>query len=409
MWLLLPLFVLNLYYAWRYARTDIDPDFALFNMAGQTGAWYGKNFVDCKSPLVHIWFWLLSRIWKSVYGVRFLHFTLTGIPGMIYFGLTGDFWGALAFIVLIHAGFLLAFHGNVGDIPAGLILLALVIENPWIAFGAFALAVIYEPKLIVALIAWGLSGGFWWQSIVYLGGGLILFGLIWYFKHEWFEWLVEANLTIPKRMGEGRKGIYPFMPSFTASGLLYIGMWLALAIISKPDIVYWIAPTLYLAFIFMGRVVRANHLIPLIPWVAASVLNPAAVIALSCVDTVSAGFYLGDIWMRFYPGLRDVIKEARIIGNWIKDKSGDLWVNSMHSEIYIWSGKPPVYGMTEQIEIASVAGERRKQMKNLYHKSPPQWVVIDSQHNNMPIRFDTSGYHLVANSVFYMIYQKDKK
>jgi hypothetical protein len=416
MWLLLPLFVLNLYYAWRYAKIDIDPDFALFNMAGQTGAWYGRDFVDCKSPLVHIWFWLLSRICKSVYWVRFLHFTLTGIPGMIYYGLTGNLWGALAFIVLVHSGFLLTFHGNVGDIPAGLILLALTIGNPWIAFGLFVLAVIYEPKLIVALIAWGASGGFWWQSMAYLGGGLILLGLIWYFKHDWFEWLIEANLTIPKRMSENRKmakkmgdKVFSWMPSFTANVFLYVGTWIAFSIIAKPNLLYWLPALLYLLLMFAGRVIRPNHLIPLIPWVAASGLNPAPVIALVGVDTVSAGFYLGNIWMRFYTGLKDVIKDSRVIGNWIKDKSGDLWVNSMHSEIYIWSGKPPIYGMTEQVEIASVASERRKQMKNRYHKNPPEWVVTDTMSKTTPITFDPGGYHLVAKSIFFEIYRKDKK
>jgi hypothetical protein len=412
MWLLLPLFGLNLYYAWRYAKIDIDPDFALFNMAGQTGAWYGRDFVDCKSPLVHIWFWFLSRIWRSVYGVRLLHFTATGIPGMIYFGLTGNFWGALAFIVLVHTGFLLTFHGNVGDIPSGLILLALVIENPWIAFGLFVLAVIYEPKLIAALIVWGAFGGFWWQSMAYLGGGLILLGLIWYFKHDWFEWLVEANLTIPKRMNHRRKiaVILEWMPPFTANAMIYVGMWAAFAVMAKPDIVYWLPALAYLLLISAGMVIRPNHLIPLIPWFAASGLNPAPAIALFSVDTVSAGFYLGDIWYRFYPGLRNVIKEAKEIGLWIKDKSGDLWVNSMWSEIYIWSGKPPVYGMTEQIEIAQVAKERRQAMINRFHAHPPKWIVANTNQNESDgIALDTSGYTLVAKSVFFLIYRKDEK
>jgi hypothetical protein len=408
MWLLLPLLILNLYYAWRFAGLDIDPDFALFNMAGQTGAWYGKDFVDCKSPAVHIWFWLLSRITPSVYGVRFLHFFITGIPGLVYTYLTGNLWGGLAFIVLVHSGFLLTFHGNVGDIPAGLILLALTLQNPWVAFGAFVLAVIYEPKLIVALIAWGLSGGFWWQSMAYGITGLVGLGLLWYLKHDWFEWLVEANLTIPKRMNENRKDAYPFLPSFTSVAILYVGMWIAFAVVDKPSVVYWIPPLLFLIISVMGKVIRPNHLIPLIPWVAASGLNPAAVIALASVDTVSAGFYLGDIWMRFYPGLRDVIKEAKEIGLWLKGKPGTLWVNSMYSEIYIWSGKPPVYGMTEQIEIAQVATERRKKMIYRFSKNPPKYVVVHLEHNNMPVKFDFKGYHPVARSVFFAIYRKDK-
>ena len=404
--LLLPLFALNLFYAWRYAGIDIDPDFALFNMAGQTGAWYGRDFADCKSPLVHIWFWLLSKIWPSVYGVRFLHFTITGIPGMIYTGLTGDMWGGLAFIVLVHSGFLMAFHGNVGDIPAGLILLALTIKNPWVAFGAFVLAVLYEPKLIVALIAWWASGGFWWQSVVFGLIGVAGLGLIWYFKHEWFEWLIEANITIPKRMNKSRKGLYSWMPPFTAGCMVYLGMWVVHAGNVRPDIVYWLPAILFLLLMFVGKVIRPNHLIPLIPWVAAAGLEPGYVVALLGVEMLGGGFYHGDIWARFYPGLRDVIKEAKEIGLWLKEKPGTLWANTMYSEIYIWSKKPPVYAMTEQIEIAQVATERREIMKYKFAKNPPTWVVIHKAHP-VSIRFDPNGYHPVAQSIFFAIYRKD--
>jgi hypothetical protein len=326
---------------------------------------------------------------------------------MIYTGLTGDVWGGLAFIILVHSGFLLAFHGNVGDIPAGLILLALTIKNPWVAFGLFILATLYEPKLIVALIAWWASGGFWWQSVVYGLIGLAGLGLIWYAKHDWFEWLVEANITIPKRMNKSRKGGYPWMPSFTSVCFLYLGMWVTHAGIINHDIIYWFPPLLYLLFMFAGRVIRPNHLLPIIAWVAASGLDPVYVLALSSVDIIAAGFYISDIWMRFYPGLRDVIKEARSIGEWLKDKPGVLWVNSMYSEIYIWSKKPPVYGMTEQVEIANVATERRQIMRNRFVKNPPEWVVADGR--TAGVIFDYGGYHAVAKSLYFVVYRKDKK
>lgn len=403
MWLLLPLFIINIYYAWRYAPLDIDPDFALFNMAGQTGAWYGRDFADCKSPLVHIWFWLLAKVWPSVYGVRLLHYTIIGLPGVVYAWLTGDYVGGLAFITMIHSGHLLSFHGNVGDMPAGLILLAFIVPNPWVAYGLFVLAVLYEPKLIVAIIPWTILGGYWWQSMTYIAAGLVGLFLIWYLRHDWYEWLVEANITIPRRMNKGRKGVYPFMPSFTAFSLLYVGMWGATAIIGKPNIMYWIPAICYLAFMFLGRVIRPNHLLPLVPWIAAAGLNPAYVIALFSVDTVSAGFYLGDIWIRFYPGLRDIIIETREVGEWIKEKSGLLWVNSMHSEIYIWSGRKPKYGMTEQIEIAQVAAERREKMIIHIAKEQPVWIIAQ---NNAPIKVDLTGYKVVAQSVFFKIYKR---
>lgn len=402
---LLLLFAINLYFAWRYAPLDIDPDFALFNMAGQTGAWYGRDFVDCKSPLVHIWFWLLSKIWHSVYGVRLLHFTLTGVPGLIYTAITGDLWGGLAFIVLVHSGFLLAFHGNVGDIPAGMILLALISGNPWVSVSLFVIAVLYEPKLIAAMIPWVIIQGYWVPAGAWVvAGGLIALS-IWYFKHDWWEWLIEANLTIPKRMNEARKGSYPFMPHYTANVFIYAGMWLAAAVIAKPDPLYWIPAVSFLLLMLMGRVVRPNHLLPLAAWIAAAGMSPAWVIALVSVDAISAGLYLGDIWGRFYPGLRNIIKEAREVGNWIKDKSGSLWVNSMYSEIYIWSGKAPLYGMTEQVEICTVAKERRKKMQTKFAKNPPDWVV--NQPGYGPMQFDPTGFRLVARSVFFEIYARE--
>jgi hypothetical protein len=206
-------------------------------------------------------------------------------------------------------------------------------------------------------------------------------------------------------MNDNRKGLYRWMPSFTANGMLYVGMWAAIAVISKPDFLYWLPPLVFLLFMFSGHVIRPNHLIPLIPWFATAGLNPAPVIALVSVDTVSAGFYLGDIWNRFYPGLRDVIKESREIGNWIKNKSGLLWVNSMHSEIYTWSGKPPMYGMTEQIEIASVAEERRRKMRVLLAKNQPNWIVTQP---GSSLNFDANGYHPVARSVYFVVYGKDE-
>jgi hypothetical protein len=194
------------------------------------------------------------------------------------------------------------------------------------------------------------------------------------------------------------------MPHYTANAFIYIGMWLVPAVLAKPDPLYWLPPLAFLILLFAGRVIRPNHLLPLIPWIATTGLNPAWVIALASVDTISAGFYLGDIWARFYPGLRDVIKEAREIGEWLKGKPGKLWLNSMYSEIYIWSGKAPQYGMTEQVEIASVAAERRQKMKSRIAKNPPLWVVEQPGYIN---RFDPEGYRPVARSVYFVIYKKE--
>jgi hypothetical protein len=372
---LLLLFAVNLYFAWRYADMDIDPDFAMFNLWGQTGAAYGRDFSDCKTPMVHLWFLLLSKITKTIQQVRFVHYFLTGIPGMIYALITGDTWGGLAFIVLVHSGFLLAFHGNVGDIPAGLILLALVAQNPWIAVTLFVFAFLYEPKLLPSFLFYVALRGLWWQSVAWLAVGLVCAGLIWYFKHDWWRWLVEANITIPARMNKRRKGVYGWMPWFTAGGVLYLGMWLFPAVINKPDIVYWMMPICYMIFISMGLVIRPNHLLPLIPWIALSEIDPKALIGLCVIDFVAGGFYLGDLWGRFYVGIRDTIKESRRVGEWLKDKPGTLWVNSIWTETYIWAGKAPTMGVTNQAEIIEVNTERKKTLMNRFAENPPDWIA----------------------------------
>ena len=405
MWWLLLFFLINAFFSWRYAGLDIDPDFAYFNLAGQVGSWYGRDYVDCKSPLVHIWFWILSKIWHPVYGVRFLHFFITGIPAFVYTFLTGDIWGGLAFIILVHSGWLYAFHGNVGDVPAGLILIALIVPNPWIAVGLFVLAVLYEPKLIVSLALYVAIGGFWWQSVAFaLAGGVSALAL-WYFKHEWWRWLIEANLTIPKRMNKARKGLYDYMPGYTSMCFLYAGMWVAGAVIARPDILYWLPVIAYMLLMFAGRVIRPNHLLPIVAWIAVAGIEPVWVIAFSSVDFISSGLYLGDIWARFYLGLRDRIKDARELGLWLKDKPGRLWLNSMHTEIYIWSSKQPLYGMTEQIEIAQVADERRKKMLMQFAKEPPDWVIDQP---GSPAQFDKHGFKLVAQSGFFNVYERIK-
>jgi len=120
------LLLVDLFYAWRYAGITIDPDFAMFNFASFTGSWYGRDFVDCKSPAIHIWYWILAKIvGVDIIRIRILHTFLIGLPGVIFYILTGNFWCALAFIVIVNSGWLYAFHGNVGQQAAGYILLAL--------------------------------------------------------------------------------------------------------------------------------------------------------------------------------------------------------------------------------------------------------------------------------------------
>lgn len=405
---LLLLFAVNIFFAWRYANIDIDPDFAMFNLWGQTGAAYGKDILDCKTPMVHLWFLLLSKITKTIQQVRFVHYFITGIPGMIYALITGDTWGGLAFIVLVHSGFLLAFHGNVGDIPVGLILLALVVQNPWIAVTLFVFAFLYEPKLLPSFALYVALRGLWWQTVAWLAVGLVCAGLIWYYKHDWWRWLIESNITIPSRMNKRRKGAYGWMPWFTSTGLLYVLAWVVPAVISKPDVLFWMMPLSYLIFIAMGRVIRENHLIPLIPWIVLSGIGAEYLIGLILLDLIAGGFYIGDIWGRFYFGIKDAIRESRAVGEWLKDKPGTLWVNGIWTETYIWAGKRPTFGITNQAEIIGVSEERLKVFGDRFHANMATWITQreDDAGRNNRIRFNTDLYIPVKRFGLTILYKK---
>lgn len=399
------LLILNLYSAWRYSKLPVEPDFAHFALWGMTGAVYGRDFVDCKTPLIHAWLALLAKVKRDIVIVRLLHFLMTGFPSFVYYTTTKDFAGALAFLVLVHSGWLLTFHGNVGDIPAGLILLALVTGNPWLYVSLLAVATLWEPKLIVAtglMVLLRLPDV--WRPVLLYG---VVFAAsafaLWYNKHKTFEHIIESSITIPKRMLKYRKGLYTFMPQFTATALLYFIPWLIAGVYSKPDILYWLPALAFLAFEFTGRVVRANHLIPLIAWIAAAGIKPEIVYALTLTDFASAGFYIGSTWVRFYPGLADVVKDARDVGTWLKDKPGTLWVNSMWVQVYLYASKPPIFGMTEVIEVNHVATERRKIMRDKIAKHPPDWIVVSNDTN---VGYDYTNYVQVAKSSYFAVYQR---
>ena len=398
------LLLLNIFLSVRYAKLDVDPDFAAFTMWGITGAKYGKDFVDCKTPLVHLWFLLLSRIKCQIEALRGIHVFVTGLPALIYFAFTKDFAGALAFLVLVHSGWLLSFHGNIGDLPAGMIFIALFTPNPWLKVALLILATLYEPKLIVATGAVVVIGAYWLPGLVLSGVvGVALF-CIWYFRHDVWEWVVESSFTIPYRMTKYRKGLYKWFPIATSIALLYITPWIIAGIFSRPDILYWTPPLLYVVLSFMGKIVRQNHFIPVIPWIALSGIKPEIVYALAVTDFLSAGFYFGDIWVRFYVGLAGLIKEAKSVGLWLRDKPGVLWVNTMHVEIYTVAKKKPAYGMMELVEVNHVAKERRSKMLRRIGATPPDWIVVANDTN---IEYDYSPYSVVAKTLNFLVYKRN--
>jgi hypothetical protein len=185
---------------------------------------------------------------------------------------------------------------------------------------------------------------------------------------------------------------------------LFIGA-TSLTAITTP---FWIPAGIFLAITFAGVAVRPNHFIPLIGWIVGAMatgyvpLQP--VVILIVVDWVSGGFYLGDIWLRFYNGLRDLNYEARDIGLWLSDHPGSLWVADIHSGIYIYSRKAVNYGMAEQIEIRENAHERREEMVKQIEAMPPDFIVTGGSHAPN-LQLGVSGYEKIAEGRAYSILQ----
>jgi len=330
---------------------------------------------------------------------------MTGLPSIVYYAFTRDYAGALAFLILIHSGWLYAFHGNVGDIPAGLIFLALITGNPWLFMALLVVATLYEPKLVVAtgLMTLIKVQTVWLPTVVYgavIGAAAYM---LWRYRRSEWDVLVESAYTIPKRMISSRKGLYKFMPSFTSIPFMYILPWLFAGIYSKPEILYWLPAIVLIAFQFLGKVIRPNHLLPLAAWVAAAGIRPEIVFALATTDLLSAGLYIGNIWARFYPYLDAITRDAKQIGEWLKDKPGTLWVNSMWAQIYLYANKKPTYGMMEIIEVNDVATERRNAMVELIKQHPPDWIVTDE---TARVGYDYGKYRNVAKVNNFVVYKR---
>ena len=400
--IVLLLLAISLYYGWRYSQTEVDPDWSMFNLQAFTGSRYGRDFADCKTPAIHYWYYLLAKIvGADVRRVKFAHHFLLGSVGIILYLTTGNLYASLAYTILINSGWLLAFHGNVGQHPAAFIAIALVAPSPLIAAPMLLLAVLWEPKLLLSIVAFVLIKGWWWTGLAIPPA--VAFYLV-FRNAEWFKQWWESSVTIPLRMSKARKlADFPYMPWFTANVTLYLLPWLFAAGYSKPDLWYWLPAAMFLMVTLAGKVVRQNHLIPLVAWVAMANISPVVVIALVITDLVSAGGYWKENWERFYGFIAEIHPEVRNVGEWLRDKPGVVWVNSLHSGVYIHARKPVPFGLCEQIEIREAAHERREEMKRRFKENPPDWVVVG---NSPGIKFLENGYRKVAQAGETVIYKK---
>jgi hypothetical protein len=396
------LVLLCLFYSWRQSKTGVDPDWAMFNLPGFVGSHYGRDFADCKTPAIHYTYWLISKIvGKDVPRVKFLYHLLVSSFGLIYFAITHDPVGSLVFIVMINSGWLLSFHGNVDAIPAGLLLIALGLHNPLLSAGLIVIAILYDPKILPTAFALTITFGIGYFE--WLVGGLALcalcFSITYLFNKKLAYWLYESSVIVPAKMLKYRKGWFyeVWLPSFTATGYLYILPWILAGVLSNPSLTFWLPAAVYAISIGIGRVVRQIHTLPLVAFAAVSGITPIVALALVMVDWISSGFHFGDAFTRWYSGLYVRINEAADLGRHLSEKEGTLWVNCLDTEIYIYAQKPVPYGMAEQIEVCTaVPQERVDAMTTAWEKDPPRWVVMTDDPTRA--KFGTGGYKIHGKS-----------
>lgn len=408
---LLLLIAIPIYHSWRLCKTTADADWAMFNLAAFTGSWYGRDFADCKTPGIHLYYWLIAKlVGADVKRVKFVDHMITAAPGIIYYLLTNDFYVALVYVAIVNSPHFQSFAGNIGHLAAMLIMLTLTTNDPTIA-SLFLLATIFvEPKYLPAGIAMAIIGG-WWQTIPLIFAGLLtaagivamISKLTVYSFKEILEWIIESSITIPVKMSKYRKDLAQWMPWWTAEVLLFVLPWVVAAAAARPDLLFWMPAILYVAFICLGFTIRPYHLLPIVPFIAAAGIQPETVWMLASIEFLTAGFYLGDIWARHYRFYASVVKSAKDVGEWLKDKPGMIWVNGMHTHIYIYARKKVPYGLAEQIEINDVVPGRRKLMKEEWKKDPPKWVVVT---DNQKVRFEPNGYSLEAEAPSIAVYKK---
>ena len=193
------------------------------------------------------------------------------------------------------------------------------------------------------------------------------------------------------------------MPNFTSIPVMYVLPWLFAAVYAKPEILYWLPVLVFIAFQFLGKVVRPNHLLPLAAWIAAAGIRPEIALALATTDLLSSCLYLGNIWARYYSYLNSITKDAKEVGEWLKGRPGTLWVNSMWAQIYLYADKKPAYGMMEIIEVNDVATERREIMNKNISSNPPDWIVTDE---TARVGYDYRNYRNVAKVSDFIVYKR---
>jgi hypothetical protein len=148
--------------------------------------------------------------------------------------------------------------------------------------------------------------------------------------------------------------------------------WLLLAMVVKPDPLFWIAPLLYIILNLMGKTWASYHSIMLIPWIMVALQNFTLVWVLALGVLIMGSFYTQSLYWTGYRGLYD---EARLAPALAKSLIGKkYWVNCWAHELYLYLHEKPKYGIDAQHGSHAFQGIRDRTIANLM-EDPPQVMI----------------------------------
>jgi hypothetical protein len=391
---------LNIYIAWRYSGQLIGPDEGIWLLTGITGAKYGCDYVDCKPPGIHFYMWLLAKLTgRRVPIMKFLHHAIIGAIAVCVYYLTGSLSSGLMATALLQSAWFLAYQSWVDALGSAFLLLGVLLP-PYPALVCFAIATLFNIKMAVPALVWGITQHWFVEMAIVILGGLFVLNAIYIYRPAWIDTTVYQAVTVAARLTTYRKQIFQntFNSTWAVSMLLVIPTLLA-AVQARTSIALWVVFAVYALLNAAGRTWRPNHWLPLSLMAAAAPPLTWSVLIL-LMEWISTRAYWGNIWLTTYPGIVQELLEAKAIGEVLRDKPGTLWVNTLHTQIYIYAQKKPMYNMVQQVEIADVIPERAAQRDQALRKLAPTIIVLGPL--SVPAR-EIQGYRLLSQTTHFAV------
>lgn len=363
---------LNLYVALRYMRQNIGPDEAIWLLWGVTGARPYYDFWDCKPPGIFLWMKLLGLItggrWQWM---KLLHHIAVGVGCIGVYLYTGSLGAALLATAVLQSAWFFAFQSWI-DAISGLFLLLMCVAPPWAAAIYAALACFFSVKSgpPAAIVLFGY--GYFIPTAVVAGIGFLAIAGLALVNMDLLRRIWYGTFEIPRRMAKHR--IPLLWTNYLATPLLLVIPLVMLSIYAGISPVILLACASYAILNTFGRVWRSNHMLPL-AMLAACLPSPGLAALYLLFEMVSAGFYLGDVWVTVYPNIVGPLVTSRALGEELASQKGTLWVNNWWTQIYIYARKRPFYG-ARQMEITGIIEETVKPELQRVIDNPPDVIVL---------------------------------